>query len=118
LIWLCRASACPEAIAADVAWLADEELERDAAMATASAASCSSNAFFCFAAIRDMWCCVTWVISCASTDASSDSVCASSMRPVLTPTNPPGSANALIEGSATAKNSKSCRPSTPTATRR
>ncbi len=79
------ASACPEAMAADVACPADDELERDAAIASARPASIISSAFFCVAIERAMWRCVTCVISCASTAASSDSVCVRRMRPVFTP---------------------------------
>ena len=53
--------------------------------------------------------CVTWAISCASTEATSDSLSAASIRPVCTPTKPPGSANALMVWSRMAKNSKSWR---------
>ena len=80
------ASACPEAIAAEVACDDDDEPERDAAIARASPASMYSSAFFSFDIARAMWRCVTCVISCASTEASSDSLCVSRMRPVLTPT--------------------------------
>ena len=39
---------------------------------------------------RAMWRWRTCAISCASTQANSDSVCAASRRPVLMPMNPPG----------------------------
>ena len=39
--------------------------------------------------------CVTCAISCASTEASSDSLSAAVIRPACTPTKPPGSAKAL-----------------------
>ena len=56
-----------------------------ARIASASPASDSSIEFFWFATMRAMWRCVTCEISCDSTLASSDSFCASRMRPVWTP---------------------------------
>ncbi len=83
LIWLWMESADADAAAADAAWPLPE---RAAAMATANAAS-DSNMERCWpASERAMWCCVTWLISWASTAASSDSDCVSRINPTLTPT--------------------------------
>src|SRR6056297_930645 len=67
---------------------------------------------------RAMWRWVTWAISWASTPASSLSSSVASIRPVCTPMKPPGRANALMLGSSTTKNSKSCSPSLACATSR
>ena len=64
-----------------------------------------------FSRPRAMWRCVTCATSWASTAASSLSVAVSSSRPVCMPTNPPGSANALIDGSGTRKKLKLRLPS-------
>lgn len=62
---------------------------------------------FCWPIMRAMWRCATWPISCASTEASSDSLCAASISPECTAMKPPGKAKAFSTGSRTAKKKKS-----------
>jgi hypothetical protein len=54
-------------------------------MATAIAASEGMRVRSSAATMRARWCCVTWPISCASTEASSDSVCVVRSSVVCTP---------------------------------
>ena len=57
----------------------------DASTANARPASESSQSFFWLSIMRAMWRCVTCDISCESTLASSDSLWASRINPVLMP---------------------------------
>lgn len=65
--------------------------------------------FICEAAsiMRAPWRWVTWEISWPTTEASSDSVCVSRIRPVWKKMNPPGTANALMTGLSMTKKLKS-----------
>ncbi len=85
LSWFWIVSACVAAIAADAASPLDAPLPRAARIASARPASDISIESFCAFSARAMWCCVTCVISCASTLASSDSDCVSRISPVWTP---------------------------------
>ena len=106
------------ACVAEMAAPATCEFERAASSATPIATNDAMDSFFDWKIWRAMCRCVTWEISCASTPASSDSVCAASNSPVWTPMKPPGSAKALMLGSSMAKNSKPIPGSLLTATSR
>ena len=110
----CTAPAC----AAAAAPMARSGRELPSSTAAASAASTGSCICSCWPSMRAMCRCVTCAISCASTEASSDSVSAALIRPVCTPTNPPGRANALSVWSRMTKNSKSWRVPGVTCARR
>ncbi len=79
-------------------------------------ASATIDTCFCCASILAMCRWVTWPISCARTAATSDSDSAAISSPVCTPMKPPGSAKALIDGLAIAKNSNDWPPAAGVAT--
>ncbi len=97
--------------AADAPRRSDMPVVAPIRIAASIAAAEARLARLAFCIERAMWRCVTCAISCASTPASSASFLVAVTRPALTPMKPPGSANALIAESRTAKNVKRCAPS-------
>ncbi len=84
------------------AWAASGLLAREAAISpTIMPASASRLWRLLAVTLRAMWRWVTWVSSCASTEASSSAAPVSAIRAKCTPTKPPGSANAFTLRSRT-----------------
>jgi hypothetical protein len=71
----------------------------------AAAPMAGTDICFCAANERSRCCWLTWAISCATTAASSDSVSAARISPLLMPMLPDGPAKALMRGSSTTKKS-------------
>ena len=81
LSWFCTASACPPTISACPAFGL-----LLAARAPSTMAPIISGVVRCCCAIRRaMWRCVTWLSSCAMTEASSSRLATTPIRPRCTP---------------------------------